>query len=132
MANTAELSQFMTANPLTVSIGGGALNDSAFTAWLGPTTNIAPLQPWENRRTSMWTMPAQYIMNPSQNIENTFTLTMLTLNNFLINFILPMKVTDQITFVKQAMIFGPICPIVSLISALSASLTPTCNALRRP
>ncbi len=110
MATSAELSQFLSANPPSVSIGGGSLNDSAFTAWLGPTTNVAPLQPWENRRTGLWTMPSDYIMNPARNMENTFTLTMLTVNNFLINYILPMKVTDQITFSKQMMIFGPHLP----------------------
>ncbi|OQW76835.1 MAG: hypothetical protein BVN35_06130 [Proteobacteria bacterium ST_bin11] len=110
MATTAELGKTFLANPPAISIGGDSVQSSPFTSNMGSMTNFTPIQPWENRRTTLWTMPSNYIMDPSNNIKNTFILQLLTTNNFLVNYIFPMKVTNDITFAKNQMIFGPHLP----------------------
>lgn len=132
MASTIELIQALYANPPSISVATTSANETPYGGFLGPMNNNLPIQPWENRRTSLFTMPANFIMNPQNNIANTYTLTMLTANNFLVNYIFPMQVSDQLTFSKTQMIFGPYLPdqvphlgIVRFVKARMQSSTQT-------
>ncbi len=97
----------MLSNPPPVSTGMGTdPRQNPWGAYFGEPANSDSLRPYNEKNESTWTLPAAYI-GDNEYLGQTMEIMILTRNNFLTQFILPLTPTDKQSIVWNRYEFDP-------------------------
>ncbi len=110
MATTLSAVRTLDANPPAFTTGGQSRLNNPF--GISYSSPLVPRQPasYENLESDAWTAPMSAALLEPVSIQTTIEQTLLTANQFLIQTILPLQVTDKIQFSWTKFVFKPYLP----------------------